>query len=521
MKSRDRLEGIRTQSRRQYSTIGCCLVLSWLVLALSVPASQVLGFGNTVYVATNGNDNTGDGSMGNPWATITFALDSVPDGSLILVRPGTYNGRIRMRGTFPAGVVVRSEVPYGARLRNNDRVLTFYEDPSGVEGITLEGFDIAHDGPGSAALVVHIDGGGSAAVSRITLRNNVMHDSYNNDVLKINNAAIDVLVEGNMFFNQSGSDEHIDINGVEDIVVQDNVFFNDFVASGRTDPGNTSSFIVIKDSNQDEDIFIGSRNITVGRNIFLSWEGSTGSNFLLLGEDGHPIYEAREILVENNLMLGNSTNVMRAAFGVKGGRDITFRNNTVAGDLPALAFAMRLNQEGSNPVNDNVFFYNNIWSDPTGTMGASFGGSNDFSDTPPGETSTFELDNNLYWNGGAALPEDPGETINPSDDNAAIEGDPLLGGQGSLIVPHYDPATGFADGSSSIREAFVRLGTLYGTPGGGSAAFDQANAAESPVDDLFGRARVGATDVGAVEGTGIFADGFESADTSAWSQVSP
>lgn len=479
--------------------------------------------GGTFFVATNGDDSTGDGSSGDPWATITHALDNVADESLVIVRAGTYNGRIRIRGTFAVGVTVRSELDYQALLRNNDRVITVYDDPRGAEGITLEGFDIAHDGTGAAPLVVHIDGNGDASVSRITLRNNVLHDSFNNDVLKINNATRDILVEGNVFYNQFGSDEHIDINSVEDVIVRDNIFFNDFEASGRVDPENTSSFIVIKDSNGDEDLYLGSRNISVRRNIFLNWQGSTGSNFVLLGEDGQPFFESREILVENNLMLGNSDNVMRAAFGVKGGRDIVFRHNTVVGDLPSLAFAMRLNTEGSNPANENISFYNNIWSDPTGTMGASFGGANDFSDTPIGETLSFVLDNNVFWNGGVALPENASELVNPSDDGSAVLGDPQLGDQAALITPHWNPISGlFADGSTSIRQAFERLANLYGTPGAGSVAFDAADSAQSPSDDLLGNPRSAmAVDIGAVEGTDIFVDGFESGDVSAWSSSTP
>jgi hypothetical protein len=502
------------------------LVCVWTgVWSTSIQAARLGGSfpGGTFFVATDGNDTTGDGSAGAPWATITFALDNLPDASLVLVRAGTYNGRIRIRGTFPAGVTVRSETPYQALLRHDATVLTVFTDPRGAEGITLEGFDIAHDGPGAGALVVHLDGAGNAEVTRITLRDNVMHDSFNNDVLKINNASRDILVEGNMFYNQNGSDEHIDINGVEDVLVQDNIFFNDFGASGRVDPGNTSSFIVIKDSNGGEDIFLGSNNVTVRRNIFLNWQGSTGSNFLLLGEDAQPFYESRNILVENNLMLGNSLSIMRAPFGVKGGRDITFRHNTVVGDLPALAFAMRLNTEGANPANDNILFYNNIWSDPTGSMGASSGGSNDFSDTPPGETLAFELDNNLYWNGGVTIPEDVGETVNPSDDSSAIVGDPQLADQGALVVPHWNSGTTlFADGSTTIRAAFNRLGSLYGTPSPGSTALGAADPAQSPMDDLFGRPRSGLMpDLGAVEGTAIFSDGFESGNTTAWSQVVP
>ncbi len=457
--------------------------------------------GAIYYVATNGSDG-GDGSLANPWATITHALDSVPPGSEILVRPGVYDGRVRLRGAFSPGVTVRSEVPYLAVLQNDDRVITAYSAPGGVSGITLEGFEIRHSGPGAAPLVVHIDGGGDGSVGNITLRNNVMHDSYNNDILKINNAAHDVLVTGNLFYNQTGSDEHIDINSVENVVVQDNVFFNDFAGSGRSNDNDTSSYIVIKDSNAADDVYVGSSNITVRRNVFLNWEGSTGANFVLIGEDAQTFVEGRQILVENNLMLGNAPNVMRAPIGVKSGEDVTFRHNTIAGDLPSLAYAMRLNVENPAVTNQNINFYNNAWSDPTGTMGAENPSRpNDFSDTPPGETGAFVLANNLYWNGGEPIPQDSGELVNYTDDPTSHVANPLLPGQSGIQLPRWNPvAQQFADGSSAIRQAFERLVNLYGTAAPSSPLVDAARPDQSPVEDILGNVRA-APDLGAVEHT--------------------
>jgi len=443
------------------------------------------------FVATTGSNASGDGSGTSPWATIEYALGQVPDGAEIRVRPGTYNGRVRIDEDFAQGVVVKSEVPYLAQLRHNGTVVTCYYG----RGITLEGFDIAHAGPGSAPLVIQIQDligapGGTETVSRIVLRNNIIHDSYDNDLLKINNGATDVLVTGNLFYNQAGSDEHIDVNSVLRVTVEDNIFMNDFAGSGRTNGNDTSAYIVIKDSNADSDGNLGCHDIAVRRNVFLNWEGSTGSNFVLIGEDGQPYYEAEDVLVENNLMLGNSANVMRASVGVKGGKDITFRHNTITGDLPSLAYAMRLNQEGANLPCNNIRFYNNIWTDPSGTMGAENASRpNDFSDTPIGETASFTLSHNFSWNGFAAIPTDNAEQVNYDDDAYAFVADPQLPSQAGLVLPRWVPATSkFADGSTSIRAAFVRLVTRYGVPG--EAVRDRADGSQSPSTDILGRVRI-------------------------------
>ena len=183
---------------------------------------------------------------------------------------------------------------------------------------------------------------------------------------------------------------------------------------------------------------------------------------------------------------------------MKGGKDVVFRSNTVVGDLPSLAFACRVNREGANPVVENVALRGNIWSDPTGTMGAEAGGgSNDFSDGGAAESTGVVLDRNLYWNGAAAIP--PGDFVSPLvDDDNAVVADPQLPAQGAIVLPRWN-GTAFLSGSATIREEFERLVALYGAIGGGSPAAGQADPAFSPSDDVLGRARDASPDLGAYE----------------------
>lgn len=455
---------------------------------------RVIFNSTTRYVATTGSDSSGDGTENNPWASITHATNNCNDGDTILVKPGMYNGLQRLQGQWTEGVTIRSEIPYQAQLRHSSTVVTCWYG----QNITFEGFDVAHDGPGASPLVMHVQNlnGASNPVQNIVIRNNIFHDSYNNDLLKINNGAIYITVEGNMFYNQQGNDEHIDINSVAGVIVQDNIFFNDFPGSFR---GNSASgsFIVVKDSNGSSDVFLGARQVTLRRNVMLNYTGSIGSYFILFGGDGAAYPEASDCLVENNLLLGNSSKTMRAPFGIKGCSDITFRHNTIVGNTPANAFAMRCNREGSNLQVDNIRFYNNAWSDPTGTM-------DDFSDTVVADNDTLfvNLSNNAYWNDGNSIPSDSSDLVNYTDDPSPVFGNPLFSLQANLIIPRWQAESNqFADGSATIAAAFQRLVALYGTPANNSALIDSANPAYTATEDILGKARPTGNfaDIGAFE----------------------
>ena len=124
-------------------------LLATLLLAATAPSLQAASF----YVAVGGSDITGTGSAAQPWASITHAVNEVTDGSEIIVKPGDYQSQVRLDRQFSSGIVVRSELPYQARLRHSGSrvVISFYG-----QNITLEGFDIAHAVDNTAALVIQI-----------------------------------------------------------------------------------------------------------------------------------------------------------------------------------------------------------------------------------------------------------------------------------------------------------------------------------------------------------------------------
>lgn len=491
-----------TDRMKVTATFAFVFVLFVAIVGLARPsgaAPQVCEY----WVAPWGS-NANPGTAGQPWATLAHAAAAAADNSCtIWFEDGVYRGEQQIKRRFNTPTTFKAIHPYRAAFENNGPTLNV----DGGRNLIFEGFEFRHSGPGAAELVIAIHSeNGSVWAEDIVLRNNVIHDSYNNDLLKIYNGVRFTLVEGNVFYNQGANEQHMDVNGVTDVVIRGNIFFNDYAGSGRSIPGDAKNFIVIKDSGAGDDGVTGSHRVTVDGNVFFNWQGDRAF-FVKLGGDGQPFYEAENINLMNNLFIGNSSHPHAGILGVGGGRNVTFNNNTVVGDSPGIAYAMDVYMNGSNPRNENITFYNNIWADPTGTMGAVEPGDRGrFSKGERSEVQNLVLDGNLYWNGGQTLPG--GQLVAPDSDDAhrLVANPGLNSNQGSIVLPRLDQAASLG-GGRTIRDEFVRLVEQYGAIPGNSPAVNSAVPSRAPGHDILGRARSGAPDMGAYEGSSVVLTG--------------
>ena len=384
--------------------------------ATATPASLQLEPACARYVSTAGSDSN-TGSENDPWASLAHAAASAPEGCTVWFAPGVYSGeqRITRRATDP--IVFRASVPYQARLEAMDSAINL----DGAAGLTFVGFEITHSGDGAGALVVSIHSDGSTGVwaERITFRDNVIHDSYNNDLFKPYNGVDQLLVEGNVFYNPDSGEQWLDINGVSNSTFRNNIFFNDW--SQRPRETDVENGIVIKDSGGAQDGVEGSYNVVFQRNILLNYGGElagTTGPLLKLGGDGRSYYEATYVNVVDNYFVGNGDGVVRSWIGFLGVNRVAVTGNYVFGDQPAkAAYALLVDLKASDaPLNDNIEIAGNTFSDPTGTMG-------DFDKTDSATYRSIILDSNTYWNGGQAI---TGDVITPDTDANAVYADPGL-----------------------------------------------------------------------------------------------
>jgi alpha-tubulin suppressor-like RCC1 family protein len=112
-----------------------------LVTAAPVAADP----GTTYYVSTAGSDTTGNGTAGNPWRTIQYAIGQVSASNTIMVAAGEYEAfqvleqtDISIIGAEGTTVATANQVSIGVALIDYTRVMAMVYDS---ENINIEGID--------------------------------------------------------------------------------------------------------------------------------------------------------------------------------------------------------------------------------------------------------------------------------------------------------------------------------------------------------------------------------------------
>ena len=258
-----------------------------LILIMCIPALMFAQ--TTVYVSTTG-DNGNDGSAGNPWRTIQFAIEEVANGDIIEVATGTYTETLfiskplTINGT--AGTIVKPpaydpakiingyksplvEITAGWKSAQPDKSLSDAVTITGIEfdcdfnplisvGIEANYYDLVFDNikvhsilqEGYAVFGINIIDAGSIAITNSTIYDII--SLFGDDLNTY--AAIGIHINGSQFITKSLPDGY-------DIVITDNELYN--IVSEGDDP----QFIFFNEGSRAIQINFASNVLISGNNI--------------------------------------------------------------------------------------------------------------------------------------------------------------------------------------------------------------------------------------------------------------
>ena len=135
---------------RDYMNAGC-------------PAPPASSF-TTYFVATDGNNTSGDGTLAKPWKTISFGIGKLTGGDTLVVKPGTYVGLENFIMNVPSGTAARptrvfAQQPMEVRIQSNNS-LNYYDNQLRVSGnyVDVDGFIFDMAGTLSPPHIADIEG---------------------------------------------------------------------------------------------------------------------------------------------------------------------------------------------------------------------------------------------------------------------------------------------------------------------------------------------------------------------------
>jgi hypothetical protein len=333
-----------------------------------------------IHVATWGNNSTGDGSPGNPFATIDGAVNSAVPGTALLVHEGTYSGGIYLSdiaGTIGAPIWI------GGVPGENRPIID-----GGGEGLhlTRAKYLVVHDLEvrNAADNGINSDDGGdygnALATHHVTFKGLWIHDigsGGNQDCLKLSGVD-DYSVVLSEFSNCGGgsSGSGVDHVGCHQGLVARNTFhdlsanaiqskggsenieirWNRFTDSGARglNLGGSTGFTYFRPPLSTTQPNAEARNLVVVANIF---EGSTAA-LAYVGCVGCVVANNTIIDPENWILRILQETVTSPPYTFEACRDGVFVNNLVVFNRSALSTYLNI---GPNTAPETFTFASNLW----------------------------------------------------------------------------------------------------------------------------------------------------------------
>jgi len=430
------------------------------VMASALLAITPAAWGETYYVAPPpAGDDGNSGSMGSPWATLQHAADSVAAGDTVLVRAGSYDG-----GHFTTSGIAGQPIRLAAFP--GETAIVDGDNPVTPDGINLEGTD--H---------MIVEGLTVTGVTRAGIR----------AVLCENVTIRDNLTDSNGRWG-------IFTGFCDDLLIVDNVTSNSGAEHG----------IYVSNS--------GDRPVIRGNLIFdNNANGIHMNGDVSQGGDG----VISDAVVEENIIFGNGV-AGGSGINCDGVQDSIIRNNLIYDTHASGISLYRI--DGGAPSTGNKVLNNTVHVAADGRWGLN---------VRDASTGNTVRNNTLYSEHGfrGAMTVDADSLAGfTSDFNAVEDRFTTDDGNSTLTLAQWRAATG-----QDLNSFVAAPAELYAVPGSdyhhaeNSPAIDSGVILPDVTRDLDGTPRpFGPThDIGAYEAGGIFADGFESGDTSRWSVTVP
>jgi hypothetical protein len=400
-----------------------------------------------IHVAQDGSDQDGDGSVGNPYGSIQFAVQQANPGTAVRIHSGTYPGGIYLdsvHGTAEAPIWVGG-APGESR--------PIIDGGSNAMHIVRPRYLVVHDldARGGAQNGINCDDGGYLAdpdsARYVIFRSLNVHDvggDGNQDCLKLSGLDDYWVLDSNFARCGGGmSGSGIDHVGCHRGLIE-NCRFEEM--SGNAIQCKGGSFEI--DIRHNWMVDPGERGVNMG--------GSTGAQYFRPPlSEVTPNVEAREIRVEGNVIIGGTT-----ALAFVGCVRCLAAHNTI---IDPDNWILRILQETtSGPINqflpcsDNTFVNNLVYFDRS----AISTWINIGSDTEP---DTFTFSHNLWY-----AHDDPGasEPNLPVVETSGLYGqDPALADPGGrdFDLTRDSPAAGSGITGGGTLDADMD-GVCYGQP---------------------------------------------------------